>query len=89
MFAALTGNNGAGGDAAGGKAAATGLTTVPRVARILANYHVNARYDDPPAEVRKEGTRTLLNWVGGAVGGSRENPVKCAIAASRPFSGPP
>src|SRR5476651_201880 len=35
------------------------------VTRTLANYIVAAKYDDLPANVRKEGVRTLLNWVAG------------------------
>ncbi len=36
----------------------------------------------------KEATRTLLNWVGCAVGGSRHETVDIAISALKPFSGP-
>jgi 2-methylcitrate dehydratase PrpD len=38
--------------------------------------------------VRKEGVRTLLNWVGVAVGGSRHETVNIAVDALAPFSGP-
>jgi 2-methylcitrate dehydratase PrpD len=58
------------------------------VTRTLARYIVNARYDDLPAGVRKEGARTLLNWVGVAVGGSHHETVDRAVAALSPFSGP-
>jgi 2-methylcitrate dehydratase PrpD len=58
------------------------------VTRTLAHYIVNCRYEDLPANVRKEGTRTLLNWVGVAVGGSHHETVDRAIAALGPFSGP-
>ncbi len=58
------------------------------VTRTLARYIVNARYEDLPANVRKEGTRTLMNWVGVAVGGSHHETVERAIAALAPFSGP-
>jgi 2-methylcitrate dehydratase PrpD len=58
------------------------------VTRILAHYLVNARYEDLPANVRKEGTRTLLNWVGVAVGGSHHETVERALSALKPFSGP-
>lgn len=58
------------------------------VTRKLADYIVNARYDDLPANVRREGTRTLLNYVGVAVGGSHTQTVEIAVAALRPFSGP-
>lgn len=58
------------------------------VTRILAEYVVNAKYEDLPATVRKEGTRTLVNWVGVAVGGSQHPTMEIAIAALLPFSGP-
>lgn len=58
------------------------------VTRILAAYLVRARYEDLPANVRKEGCRTLLNWVGVAVGGSHHETVERAITALKPFSGP-
>jgi 2-methylcitrate dehydratase PrpD len=60
----------------------------PAVTRILAHYVVSARYDDLPANVRKEGVRTLLNWVGVAIGGSRHQTVDIAASALAPFSGP-
>lgn len=60
----------------------------PHVTRILADYVVGARYDDLPEPVRREGRRTLLNWVGVAIGGSRHQTVDVAVAALAPFSGP-
>jgi hypothetical protein len=41
----------------------------PHVTKILASYVVSARYEDLPSKVRKEGLRTLLNWVGGPLAG--------------------
>jgi 2-methylcitrate dehydratase PrpD len=58
------------------------------VTRKLAHYVVTAGYDDLPANVRKEGLRTLLNWVGVAIGGSRHQTVDIAVSALAPFSGP-
>jgi 2-methylcitrate dehydratase PrpD len=58
------------------------------VTRELAHYLVTASYDDLPANVRKEGVRTLLNWVGVAIGGSHHQTVDIAVAALAPFSGP-
>jgi 2-methylcitrate dehydratase PrpD len=58
------------------------------VTRRLAHYLVTASYDALPANVRKEGVRTLLNWVGVAIGGSRHQTVDIAVAALAPFSGP-
>ena len=58
------------------------------VTRKLAHYIVTAGYDDLPADVRKEGVRTLLNWVGVAIGGSHHQTVDIAVSALAPFSGP-
>jgi len=58
------------------------------VTRTLAHYIVTAGYDDLPAAVRKEGVRTLLNWVGVAIGGSHHQTVDIAVDALAPFSGP-
>jgi 2-methylcitrate dehydratase PrpD len=58
------------------------------VTRTLARYLVTATYGDLPASVRKEGARTLLNWAGVAIGGSRHQTVDIAVAALAPFSGP-
>ena len=59
------------------------------VTRSLAKYVIAGRYDDLPTAVRKEAQRTLLNWVGCAVGGSRHETLEAAISALAPFSGPP
>src|SRR5271168_5005601 len=60
----------------------------PEVTKLLARYIVEAKYDDLPENVRKQGRRTLLNWVGVAIGGSRHETVDIAVAALAPFSGP-
>jgi 2-methylcitrate dehydratase PrpD len=57
------------------------------VTRILAKYVVAAQAGDLPAPVRKEAARTLLNWVGCAIGGSRNEAVEIAISALQPFFG--
>jgi 2-methylcitrate dehydratase PrpD len=57
------------------------------VTKILAKYIVSAQYEDLPANVRKEGLRTLLNWVGVAVGGSHHETIDIAVDALKPFSG--
>ena len=68
-------------------AAAEAQVAPQPVTRILARYIVNARTADMPANVRREGCRTLLNYIGVAVGGSRHETVDHAIAALAPFSG--
>jgi 2-methylcitrate dehydratase PrpD len=63
-------------------------STAPDVTRSLARYVVAARPEDLPAPVRKEAVRTLLNWVGCAVGGSHHETVDIAVSAMAPFAGP-
>jgi len=58
------------------------------ITRTLARYIVSAKPSDLPASVRKEAARTLLNWVGCTLGGSRHETVGIAISAMAPFSGP-
>jgi 2-methylcitrate dehydratase PrpD len=58
------------------------------VTRRLARYIVSAHPQDLPEAVRKEAARTLLNWVGCAVGGSQQDAVNDAISALSPFFGP-
>jgi 2-methylcitrate dehydratase PrpD len=58
------------------------------VTRRLARYIVSAKPEDLPASARSEGKRTLLNWIGCALGGSRHETVEAAVAALKPFFGP-
>src|SRR5262249_4472327 len=58
------------------------------VTRTLARYIVSAKPSDLPVPVRKEAARTLLNWVGCTLGGSRHETVDAALSALAPFSGP-
>jgi len=72
----------------------TGRTPAPAPAaatdatRHLAKYVVSAKAADLPGPVRKEAARTVLNWMGAALGGCRHETVDHAIAALAPFSGP-
>jgi 2-methylcitrate dehydratase PrpD len=70
-------------------AAAQPAAAPPPVTRTLAHYLVTARFEDLPDAVRKQGTRSFLNWMGVAVGGSRQPAVSNAIAAMTPFAGKP
>jgi 2-methylcitrate dehydratase PrpD len=49
---------------------------------------VNAEFKDVPENVRHEGIRSILNWLGCAVGACRHEAVDCALEALGPFSGP-
>ena len=54
----------------------------------LARFVVAHGSTDIPPAVMHEARRALLNWVGCAVGASRHETVKRALAALAPFSGP-
>lgn len=67
---------------------ARGADAAKDITKTLARYIVTATYAQLPEAVRKEGVRTLLNWVGVAVGGSHHAAVETAAAVLGPFSGP-
>jgi 2-methylcitrate dehydratase PrpD len=56
--------------------------------QTLAHFVVTHREADLSAPVKREATRSLVNWVGCAVGGSRHDTVERALLALGPFSGP-
>ena len=58
------------------------------VTRTLARYVLAARKEDLPQNIRREAARTLLNYMGAALGGSAHETVDIALAAMAPFSGP-
>jgi 2-methylcitrate dehydratase PrpD len=58
------------------------------VTRTLARYVVNAKPTDIPDAVKREGVRSILNWLGCAVGAARHEAVDCALEALLPFAGP-
>ncbi len=72
----------------GSKARGADAGPAKDITKTLARYIVTATYAQLPEGVRKEGVRTLLNWVGVAVGGSHHAAVETAVAALGPFSGP-
>ncbi len=57
------------------------------VTRRLARFVVASKPQDMPAPVHKAAARTLLNWAGCAIGGSRHQTVDIAIGALAPFAG--
>ena len=57
--------------------------------RTLAEYVVSSDWDDVPADVRHEAARSLVNYLGCALGGSADPAVTTAIRALGPYSGPP
>lgn len=65
-----------------------GTDEAPGVTRQLARYVVRSKWADVPEAARKEATRSILNWVGCAVGGARHETMDRALAALSEFSGP-
>jgi len=59
----------------------------PRVTERLAAFLVASRWEDIPAAVRHEGVRSLLNFVGGALGGCRDEAVSLAVRVLMPYFG--
>jgi 2-methylcitrate dehydratase PrpD len=59
------------------------------VTRTLAEYLVRSGWDDVPADVRHEAARSLVNYLGCALGGSGDPAVDAAIRALGPYSGKP
>ncbi|MDE0306861.1 MAG: MmgE/PrpD family protein [Albidovulum sp.] len=53
----------------------------------LARWIVDLRENDVPPEVRREGVRTFVNWLGCAVGGSKHETVDAALRVLESFSG--
>ena len=75
-------------DRTAGTGSSDGAGAVPAVTRTLAAWLVDVRWDDVPADVRHEAARALVNYLGCALGGSRDAAVDTAIRALAPFSGP-
>src|SRR4051812_44979415 len=59
------------------------------VTRPLARYIVGSRFDAMPENIRHEGVRAFVNWLGCVLGGSRKNVVQRALATLEQFAGPP
>jgi 2-methylcitrate dehydratase PrpD len=66
----------------------TNSAVPPDITRKLAHHIVSTNFEQLSAPVRKEAARTLLNWTGCTLGGSRHETVGIALSAMAPFSGP-
>jgi 2-methylcitrate dehydratase PrpD len=76
------------GSSPGAGASAAAAEPSGDVTRKLARFIVSSEFADLPEPVRHEGARTLLNWVGCAIGGSGHQTMANAMAALLPFFGP-
>ena len=59
------------------------------VTRALARFVVRSRPGDVPASAHAEAVRSLVNWVGCALGGSHHEAIGIALEALAPFAGAP
>jgi 2-methylcitrate dehydratase PrpD len=59
------------------------------VTRTLARYVVEAQPSQIPQSVKREGVRSIVNWLGCAVGAAEHEAVEAVLAALTPFAGPP
>ncbi len=66
----------------------TPTTNAIEVTRPLARWIVNFPAASIPENVKYEGVRTILNWLGCAIGGSTHETVDRALGAVEPFQGP-
>lgn len=57
--------------------------------RTLARFVVESHWNGIPETVRHEAKRALLNWLGCALGGCRDETVERTVATLRATSGPP
>jgi 2-methylcitrate dehydratase PrpD len=56
--------------------------------QTLARFVAESRWGDIPQAMRHEAKRALLNWMGCAIGGCRDDTVERTLAALDTFSGP-
>src|SRR5260370_30994895 len=61
----------------------------PDVTHLLARFVADSQWQDIPTEVRHEAERTIVNFVGAALGGCRDEAVELALRALGPFFGSP
>src|SRR5437762_3333492 len=58
------------------------------VTKTLAQFVIDSQYGDIAKPVKHEAVRSVLNWLGCAVGGSHHETIDIALRALAPFSGP-
>lgn len=57
------------------------------ITQTLSRYVVSSAYDALPSQVRRDGVRAFVNWVGCAAGGSREDDVQRMLDVLGQFNG--
>jgi 2-methylcitrate dehydratase PrpD len=66
----------------------SGLATSSSVCEQLARFVAASAWDAVPDLVRREGKRSLLNFIGCAIGVARTPPIDAALRVLLPLSGP-
>src|SRR5512139_3419878 len=64
------------------------MTSDDRVTTSIAHFIVDSRWEDLPACVRHESKRCLLNFLGAALGGCRDEAIEHAITVLSRMAGP-
>jgi 2-methylcitrate dehydratase PrpD len=64
------------------------LSDAAAATRALARFVAESRWADVPQPIRHEAKRAILNWLGCALGGCRDETVERLLLAVSPFSGP-
>lgn len=65
------------------------MSDAPPVTNQLAEFVAGSRRQDIPAPVRREGVRSLLNFLGCALGGCHDEAIDLAARVLMPYAGPP
>ena len=65
------------------------MTEALRVTQLLADFVAGSRWENIPGPVRHEGVRSLLNFVGCALGGCRDEAMSLGAKVLAPYFGPP
>lgn len=60
-------------------------TAGPEYSRLLAEFIAGTRYEDFPPQVIADAKLTILDWLGSALAGAREEPARMARAVVRGF----
>jgi 2-methylcitrate dehydratase PrpD len=63
------------------------MKTEPAATQLLAQFLVESQWKDIPANVRHEAKRSVMNFVGTALGGCRDEAMAVALQALAPFFG--
>jgi 2-methylcitrate dehydratase PrpD len=59
------------------------------ITRALAEFASRRDFQSIPGDIRHQAERSLVNWMGCALGGSRHETMAAALAALSPFAGAP